>query len=374
MARTRKINGSYYAYFYDRNRSPKEKSWPLRCSRQDVARRRLSELEEAFADGRFDPWAGGYTVERVSLSDAIQRFLDAKRGTVRSSTVKKYESKLNHWQRDHTPAGLNLRDVQPKHVRAYVGGTDKNGKPISNATKRSRYRHVRAFLNWSREEGLVDRDVMEDVPQPKKQKKQPAFLSVDELERLLRAIPAHRKMLEGKPGPTPEDEWLSAMIRVAVSTGLRRAELRNLRWNDLDLESGFLHVRNRADGSFTAKSGHERTVPLRGDALERLRRMNDARTDDLDGPVFTDKNDNPIKLDRISKRFKFYVRKAGLKDKERLHFHSLRHTTGSWLAMQSVPLAVIGKILGHSSTQVTEIYASVSEDVVGQAMDRVFGS
>lgn len=175
-------------------------------------------------------------------------------------------------------------------------------------------------------------------------------------------------------GPQPHDEWLKDMIVVGVGTGLRRAELLNLRWADIDLADGMLYVRNRTDGSFTAKSGHERTVPLRGDALERLRQMNDAHTDDLDGPVFTDKNGNPIKPDRISKRFKFYVRKAGLKAKERLHFHSLRHTTGSWLAMQGVPLPVIGKILGHSSTQVTEMYSHVSEDVVDNAMDKVFGN
>jgi integrase len=255
-----------------------------------------------------------------------------------------------------------------------VYGTNAKGKKISNATQRSRFRHVRAFLNWAREQGYIDRDVLDDVTQPKKQKKQPAFLSVDELERLLRAIPAHREMLVGKPGPTPDDEWLAGMIRVGVATGLRRAELANLRWSDVDLDNGFLHVRNRSDGSFTAKSGHERRVPLRGDALDRVRDMHDARTDDLDGPVFTDKNGNPVKLDRISKRFKFFVDKAGLKHADRLRFHSLRHTTGSWLAMQGVPLSVIGKILGHSSTQVTEQYSHVSEDVVGQAMDAVFGN
>jgi integrase len=119
------------------------------------------------------------------------------------------------------------------------------------------------------------------------------------------------------------------MIRVAVCTGLRRAELRNLRWSDLDLENGFIHVRNRMDGSFKSKSGSERTVPLRGDGLDRLRQMSEARTDDLDGPVFTDRNGNRLKLDRISKRFKFYVRKAKLPDRDRLPFHSLRHTTGS---------------------------------------------
>lgn len=101
----------------------------------------------------------------------------------------------------------------------------------------------------------------------------------------------------------PDDEWLSAMIRVAACTGLRRAELRNLRWNDVDLDNGFLHIRNRSDGSFKSKSGSERTVPLR-----------------------------------------------------------------SWLAMKGVPFSVISKIMGHSSTQVTEVYANVGKDVSRLAM------
>jgi len=183
-----------------------------------------------------------------------------------------------------------------------------NIESTSNGTRRSRFRHVRAFLNWAEDESLLDRNPIEEVSKPFTEKKQPAFFSVAELERLLRAIPAHRKTLIGKPGPTSNDEWLSAMIRLAVCTGLRRAELRNLRWNDLDLDNGFLHVRNRTDGSFKSKSGDERTAPLRGDSLELLRQMHAARTDDLDGPVFTDWHGNRLELDRISKRFKFYVR------------------------------------------------------------------
>lgn len=374
MASLRKVSGNYYARFYDRDRSPKRKTWPLRTGRQDVARKRLTELEQAHRDGRFDPWAGGYTHEHVSLSDAISRFLDAKHGTIRDVTVDGYESKLTHFRRDHAPAGIMLRDVAAKHIQSYIDAPTRRGKTPSNSTRRSRFRHARAFLNWASDEGLVDTNVIGEVDQPKKEKKQPAFLSVDELERLLRAIPAHRKMLDGKPGPTPDDEWLSAMIRVAVCTGLRRAELRNLRWNDLDLDNGFLHVRNRSDGSFKSKSGSERIVPLRGDGLERLRQMDTARTDDLDGPVFTDRDGNRVKLDRISKRFKFYVRKAKLKNADRLHFHSLRHTTGSWLAMKGVPMPVISKIMGHSSTAVTEVYANVSKDVTVKAMEEVFGS
>ncbi len=76
----------------------------------------------------------------------------------------------------------------------------------------------------------------------------------------------------------------------------------------------------------------------------------------------------------MSKRFKFYVRKAKLPERERLSFHNLRHTTGSWLAMQGVPMRVVQQILGHCTIQVTERYSHLSPEVLVKAMDETFGS
>lgn len=79
------------------------------------------------------------------------------------------------------------------------------------------------------------------------------------------------------------------------------------------------------------------------------------------------------KPDRVSNRFKFYVRKAKLSGRKQIRFHSLRHSCASWLTQQGVPLSVVSEILGHSSTQITDdIYAHVSDDAVTEAMDDVF--
>lgn len=93
----------------------------------------------------------------------------------------------------------------------------------------------------------------------------------------------------------------------------------------------------------------------------------------LGPPVFLDGRDLPPKPSRMSKRFKFYVRKAKLPERERLSFHNLRHTTGSWLAMQGVPMRVIQQILGHSTIQVTERYSHLSPEVLVKAMEETFG-
>ena len=69
---------------------------------------------------------------------------------------------------------------------------------------------------------------MEKVSKPRTEEKEKAFLKPDDIKRILRAIDAHREMREGEPGPTPQDQWMKGMIRVAVGTGLRRGELLNL--------------------------------------------------------------------------------------------------------------------------------------------------
>jgi site-specific recombinase XerD len=60
-----------------------------------------------------------------------------------------------------------------------------------------------------------------------------------------------------------------------------------------------------------------------------------------------------------TRKFKKAVRAAGLNDA--IHFHSLRHTGASWLAMAGVPLFHIQRLLGHSSPAVTQIYAHLTD-------------
>ena len=327
MASIRKKKSHYYARFYDRNRSPKRKEIALRTTRKDVARRRLHDLERRWEKGEFDPWSDD-SIERLSVEEGVEKFLEAK-SHLRASTRKNYRIRLEAWVRDHTPAGLPLASLDASHVRSYV-----HDDKVAQATKRSRFTEVRSFLNWCESEGLIQQQPLNNVRAPKQEKKQAAFLSTDDVEKMLRAIDAHAELLKDQPGPNSDDVWLKRMIQVGVSTGLRRSALCRLRWADVDLNHKLLHVRNR--GEEKTKSGHERAVPLRGSALDVLTRMDEEREgsglDSLEDRVFTDSKDRAIRPDRCSHRFKFFVRKAKLKDRERLSFHSLRHTTGSWLA------------------------------------------
>jgi integrase len=371
MARYRKINGRYYAYFYSRDREPNEKSWPLDIQRQTqrAARRELRKLEEAYDNGNFDPWNGGWQREHVTLSEAIDRFLDAKQNTIRDRTLNQYETKLRAWARDYCPSEIQLRDLAPGHIKPHVYHSE-----ATPSTRLTRYRHVRLLLNWAEDAGLLEDNPLDDVKKPRGGKTEPEYLSPEQIEELLQAIDEHAEMREGTGGTPVDDEWLKTLIRLCLCTGLRRGEALALRWKDVDLEKGVLVVRHREEESAPTKSGDERRVPLRGNALDTLRAEHEHRDPKPSAHIIVDSDNEPIRKDRVSHRFKFFVRKAKLSGREQIRFHSLRHSCASWLIQQGVPLSVVSKILGHSTTQITdEIYAHVSDDAVTEAMDEVFG-
>ena len=372
MPRLRKLgkSGNYFAIFYDGTHSPKEKSYPLKTTRKDVAMKRYTEAVQGFERGTFDPWNPDSASETLSVAEAADRFLQAKEH-LRPKSQRAYRIAVEGMQRCLS-AGLLLRDVALKHIRPYL---TEEGK--ARSTHRHRYRHLRTFLNWCVDQGHLDGSPLEDFTPPKERKKQAAFLSEGDLERLLNAIEhdaqAKRDGLDPETGEAKKHSslaqgrltWLSDVVRVAVTTGMRRGELAALRWGHVDLEHGYIHIRNTH--GFVTKSGDERTIPLVADARDVIQRLrNEWPEAQPDDHVLRSGTGGPISADYTSRLFKRYVRIAGLS--EELKFHSLRHTCASWLAMKGVPLQMIQQILGHSDIGVTQRYSHLLPDSVKQAV------
>lgn len=368
MAYMRKINGRWFGYFSDANRKPKQKSVPLDTGLKSAATLRFNELQRRFADPKdpFDPWNPGADAQKhVVLSAAVEEF-KVDRSHLRPKTQVAYRTATTGLL-SHTPPDLVTTYLSADHVRPYVEDAS-----VSAATRRHRYRHLAAFFKWSQDRGYLSKNPLDEIRLPKEQKQVAAFLTVSQLERLLAAIDADATMKRSE-GQAREKEitWLKDLILIAVGTGLRRGELVNLRWQDIDLETRFLTVRNR-DSGFQTKSGHERSIPLVGDALEVIRRLNAQRTDEIDGPVLTGVGGGPLNPGFVSRRFRHYVKLARLP--EGIHFHTLRHTCASWLVQRGVNLSIVQHILGHSSIHVTQRYAHLAPDVMQSAMLQAFGS
>lgn len=158
------------------------------------------------------------------------------------------------------------------------------------------------------------------------------FLSPEEQERLLRACQESRF-----PGLYP-------LVLLALSTGARRRELLSLRWQDVDLEHGYLRL------AFT-KNGERRSVPVPTMALEVLRAFRIGRLEtDWVIPRQCDKTAFPGQHAWIAAR-----ERAGLAGS--FHFHDLRHTAASYLAMSGASLIEIAEILGHKTLAMVRRYS-----------------
>lgn len=173
-------------------------------------------------------------------------------------------------------------------------------------------------------------------------------LEPEELEALRRAVP---------------DDELGRVERVmyltAAMTGLRQGELFALRWRDVDWAAGRVRVRrNFVRGEFgTPKSKRSsRSVPLaRRVASELARLQQDSVLSGDDDLVFAHPaTGKPIDRSKLLKRFKAALRRAEVRS---VTFHDLRHTFGTRMAAQGVPMRTLQEWMGHRDFKTTLIYA-----------------
>jgi integrase len=155
-----------------------------------------------------------------------------------------------------------------------------------------------------------------------------------------------------------DDEVIRSIVILAACTAMRLSEIANLRWKDVDLDRGFIHLEE------PIKNGKKRSVPLNREVQKVLHSQ--ARVSEY---VFVSGAGKPFRGKRISERFKAYARIAGLP--EEIHFHSLRHTGATWLVESGVPLPYIKDICGHSSINVTMIYAHTTSEHLKESVFRL---
>jgi site-specific recombinase XerD len=139
------------------------------------------------------------------------------------------------------------------------------------------------------------------------------------------------------------------LILMMFRHGLRVSELIALRWEQVDLKQGLLHVRR-------LKQGIPATHPLRGIQLRALRQL---QRDYADTPyVFVSERKTPLTARTVS----HIITRAGESSKLKLtiHPHMLRHSTGFYLANKGHDTRAIQAYLGHANIKNTVIYTQLS--------------
>lgn len=151
------------------------------------------------------------------------------------------------------------------------------------------------------------------------------------------------------------DAHLKPVVIVALNTGMRKGEILGLRWNQVDLQNGFILLE-------ISKNGDRREIPIN----DTLRATFKSIIPRIDVPyVFFDPRTGKALLD-VKRSFTTALRKAKIHD---FHFHDLRHTFASHLVMAGVDITTVKELLGHKTLTMTLRYAHLAPSHKVKAVD-----
>jgi integrase len=296
--------------------------------------------------------------QRETVGPWLTRFIDdlEARGAA-NSTVVRYRGILRNYLSPRL-GKVKLAALQPQHFQSYQSDLLTRGFSASTITIH------RALLGSALKEavtfGLIQRNVVAMVKPPRENREATGrMLTPPEARRLLEVVTEDR---------------LEAFYLVLLTAGLRRGEALGLRWADLELDGTngpTLNVRQQLQwpgGRPTlvpvkSRKG-ARSIPLPSITVEALRRRRELQDSERSlvgsdnwragGLVFNAGDGAPLHRNTITKQFHGRIKQAGI---GHLRPHDLRHTYGSLLMGQGVPLKTISELMGHASIEVTaDIY------------------
>ena len=271
-------------------------------------------------------------------------YLEAERNASHY-TVRNYKTDLLgffHFLR--TKDISSLKEVDRHTLRDYMGYLMEQG--FVKASIARKLSAIRSFYRYLLREGMVSASPVATTSSPKLDKRLPSFLTIEEVERLLKAPDLS----------TPQGQRDRALIELLYAAGLRVSELVSLNLGQINLETNEIRV--------WGKGSKERMVLMGEPAAEALRNYLGQGRPKLLG----EKRSNALFLNRYGQRLaerrvqrilKECAKKSGIG--KRVHPHMLRHTFATHLLDGGADLRVVQELLGHARLSSTQIYTHVTK-------------
>ncbi|OEY95342.1 site-specific recombinase [Acinetobacter proteolyticus] len=255
-------------------------------------------------------------------------------------------SRFNNHLRD-VIGHLPLNQVEATHVMQILDHAKDS--ELSHAT----INRIRALLSvmysYAMDLGLVEKNPVSRVKKYKEVNKIERFLSEQELPRLMQVLNA--------PAEYGIDNLVVvAIVKVLLLTGMRKREVMDMKWADVDLSSGHWKLENN-------KSGKPRLIRLASESLAEIRKMLPRQSEYVFANPQTGQAFNDIRkcYDKIMKA-------AGIPN---MRIHDLRHNFASMAVNKGLSLYVVQHLLGHASPQTTQRYAHLNGEVMLDAYQKV---
>jgi integrase len=270
---------------------------------------------------------------------------------------------------------MPLEDVNLRRIDRYR--TDAIGRGLKPSSINRTVTNLQGLLSRAVEWGVISEHPLQGMKALKVDNRpRVRFLSDEEESSLTKALDQRDQRLKDARSsankhrldrgyPLLQDlaehayaDRLTPMVLISLKTGLRKGEILDLRWSDVDLDARLLTVRGE-----DSKSGNTRYVPLNPTALAALTswRRQSGKSNQRVFPA----NDGG-RLDNVRSSWATLLSDAGI---EKFRWHDMRHHFASKLVMKGVPLNTVRELCGHADSNTTLRYAHLAQSHVFDAVN-----
>jgi site-specific recombinase XerD len=260
-------------------------------------------------------------------------------------TIKRYRQTINYYCR---LVGITkIEEVTEENVRKlfFHGRTEKKWQPNTFICY---HKSLLVFFRWCVENGYMEKNPVEEIEIPKLEKKLPPKLTKQEALNLLEIVynyPYEYRFLRYRN---------HAIFSMFVFAGLRKSELLNLKFTDVDIENLSIFIKQ-------GKGGKDRIVPMNYTLAQTLKRYIEERKrlNKTCPEFFTSLNRNKGFTDSGLKRLVDKLKKtSGIK----FTIHKLRHTFATLMLEGGCDIYSLSRMMGHSDIKTTTIYLYASAE------------
>jgi len=303
--------------------------------------------------------------KEAQIKAFFEDYLKYSQTNHRSATTVRYRSAIKNFTDflSSHPRIATLRDITPELLEKYkqhrkTADISKNGKQGPRTKKETIQKGAKSYtvnfelgtlrtvFNLAIKQKYLDENPVRGVgflkPEDSKQRR---FLTEAECERLLRAC---------------EPEY-QPIFFIFLHTGMRKGELVNLEWKDIDFKQQTIKIQRKA--FWVPKTG-EREIPMSREVLAVLERV--SRQSHF---VFPNEKGEQLEPNFLRTQLIRIAQNAGIYDLTQVH--ALRHTFASQLLMKGVDLPSVQKLMGHSKIETTLIYSHQTTDHLRGAMEKL---
>lgn len=229
--------------------------------------------------------------------------------------------------------GKYLVEITPQEIERFKAERSAKVKP---ATVNRDIACLKNMLNKAIQWGYLQLNAMKGVSLLKEPPGRLRFLSEDEISVLLREL---------SPGARN-------IVLVAMYTGMRKSEILNLNWSNVDLNNKMIIIEK-------TKTNERRIIPINDKLFILFQELFVQKKNDK---IFAENKTN------LRRYFTGALKRANIKD---FRFHDLRHTFASYLVMSGANLRVVQQLLGHKDLKMTMRYSHLSNEHLQEAVGKL---